>query len=243
MKTRALTPFLADKLREKTHMTRFFAFVLLFSTWLLQAGEIHSHVTITPGLTKKRVTLPCYQFRGAPVKLAAQDSGSIDELSRVVIYLEGLDISPGKPVHLEMKQHNRQFEPNILMVPIGSTISFPNGDPIFHNVFSFSKAREFDLGYYPLGQSRTLRFDKPGIAQVYCHLHPNMSSAIVVVPSAWYGQPDADGDLVFSEVPAGSYKIVAWHKSTGFQGRRISVPESGSIDIEFAIPLPDKERE
>jgi plastocyanin len=224
-------------------MTRFFAFALLLSTWLLQAGEIHSHVTITQGLTKKRVTLPCYQFRGAPVKLAAQDSASIDELSRVVIYLEGLDISPGKPVHLEMKQRNRQFEPDILMAPIGSTISFPNADPIFHNVFSLSKAKEFDLGYYPSGQSRTLQFDKTGIAQVYCHLHPNTSAAIVVVPGAWYGQPDADGILVFSDVPAGDYKIVAWHKSAGFLGRRIRVPENGSIDIELPIPLLDKKVE
>ncbi len=224
-------------------MTRFFAFVLLLSTWMLQAGEIHSHVTITQGLTKKRVTLPCYQFRGAPVKLATQDSASIDELSRVAIYLEGLDLSPGKPVHLEMKQHNRQFEPDILMAPIGSSISFPNADPIFHNVFSLSKAKEFDLGYYPSGQSRTLRFNKTGIAQVYCHLHPNMSAAIVVVPGAWYGQPDADGILVFSEVPAGDYKIVAWHKSAGFLGRRIRVPENGSIDIELPIPLLDKKVE
>ena len=234
-----LTLFLADKLTER-HMTRSIAFIWLLAS-PLYAGEIHSHVTITRGLTKKRVTLPAYQLRGAPVKSPPQTS--VDELTRVAIYLEGPGLCPGKPLHLEMKQHNRQFEPDILLVPIGSTVSFPNGDPIFHNVFSFSKAKEFDLGYYPSGQSRTLRFDKPGIAQVYCHLHPNMRSAIVVVPGAWYGQPEADGNLVFSDVPGGDYKIVAWHRSAGFLGRRIYVSENGSVDVELSLPLMDKKGE
>jgi plastocyanin len=224
-------------------MTRPLTFLWLLLASSLYAGEIRIHVTITEGLTKRRVTLPAYQLRGAPLKSAPRASTSVDELSRVVIYLEGPRLSPGKPLHLEMNQHNRQFEPDILIVPIGSTVSFPNADPIFHNVFSLSKAKEFDLGYYPSGQSRTLRFDKPGIAQVYCHLHPNMSAAIVVVMGPWYGQPDANGNLVFSEAPAGDYKIVAWHKSAGFLGRRIRVPETGSVEIELPIPLLDKKGE
>jgi len=234
--------FLADKLTER-HMTRSIAFIWLLLASSLDAGEIHSHVTITPGLTKKRVTLPAYQLRGALVKSPAQTSTSVDELSRVAVYLEGPGLSVGKPLHLEMKQHNRQFEPDILLVPVGSAVSFPNADPIFHNVFSLSQAKAFDLGYYPLGQSRTLQFDKPGIAQVYCHLHPNMTAGIVVVPSAWYGQPESDGNLVFSEVPTGDYRIVAWHRSAGFLGTRIHVPENGSVDIELSLPLLDKKRE
>ena len=221
-------------------MIRSSAFICWLLTSLLYAGEIRSHVTITQGLTKKRVTLPAYQLRGMAVKSQPQVFTSVEELSRVVIYLEGPDLSSGKPLYLEMKQHNREFEPDILVVPIGSSISFPNADPIFHNVFSLSKAKEFDLGYYASGQSRTLRFDKPGIAQVYCHLHPNMSGVIVVVPSAWYGQPGANGDLTFSEVPGGDYQIVAWHKSAGFLRRRIVVPAAGSTEVELTIPLVDK---
>ena len=224
-------------------MTRSIGLICLLSALSVYAGEIHSHVTITRGLTKKRVTLPAYQLRGAPIRSSPPASSTVDELSLVAVYLEGKDLKAGQSLHLEMKQRNREFEPDIIIAPIGSTISFPNADPIFHNVFSLSQAKAFDLGYYPLGQSRTLRFDKAGIAQVYCHLHPNMSGAIVVVPSAWYGEPDADGNLVFSEVPAGACKIVAWHKSAGLLRRRISVPESGSVDIELAIPVLDKKRE
>src|SRR5438874_4270915 len=191
--------FFADKWNGTRSMSRSSVSVyLLWASLLLSsdAGEIRSHVTITQGLTKRRVTLPAYQLRGAPLKSPLTATLSVDELSRVAIYLEGPTLSPGKPLHLELKQRNRQFEPDILLAPIGSTVSFPNMDSIFHNVFSLSKAKEFDLGYYPLGQTRFLRFDKPGIVQVYCHLHPNMSAAIVVVPGAWYGQPEADGNLV-----------------------------------------------
>jgi plastocyanin len=224
-------------------MTRSCAFICLFWGCCVapgSAGEIRAHVTITQGLTKRRVTLPAYQLRGAPVKLPPQTSTPVDELNRVAIYLEGRDLRPARPLNLEMTQRDRLFEPDILIVPIGSTISFPNADPIFHNVFSLSKAKEFDLGYYPSGQSRSLRFDKAGIAQVYCHLHPNMSAAIVVTSTAWYGQPAADGTLILSDVPAGDYTIVAWHKSAGFLSRRILMPETGSIDIELTLPLRDK---
>ena len=70
-----------------------------------------------------------------------------------------------------------------------------------------------------------------------------MTAGILVVPSAWYGQPEADGNLLFSDVPAGDYKIVAWHKSAGFLGKRIHVPENGSVDIQLSIPVAEKNRE
>jgi plastocyanin len=200
-------------------------------------------VTITQGLTKKRVTLPAYQLRGAPVKAPQRTSASVDELSRVAIYLEGPDLRAGTPLHLEMKQQNRQFEPDILVVPAGSTIVFPNSDPIFHNVFSLSKIKQFDLGYYGAGQSRTQRFDKPGVVRVYCHLHPNMNAAVLVVASAWYGRPGSDGTCVLAEVPPGSHGIVAWHKSVGFLLKKVQVPENGSVDIELSIPLLGKQED
>jgi plastocyanin len=217
----------------------------LLGLWLAigYAGEIRSHVTITQGLTKKRVTLPAYQLRGVPVKAPRQIPPSVDELSRVAIYLEGPNLRAGTPLHLEMAQQNRLFEPDILVVPVGSTIAFPNSDPIFHNVFSLSKVKQFDLGYYGAGQSRTQRFDKPGVVRVYCHLHPNMNAAVLVVASAWYGRPGSDGILVLAGVPAGSYRIVAWHKSAGFLLKKVQVPQNGSVDIELSLPLLGKQED
>lgn len=207
------------------------------------AGEIRGHVIITQGLTKKRVTLPTYQLRGTAVKLPSESLPAIDELGRVAVYLEGSGLSTGTPVSLEMKQLEREFAPDIVVVPIGSTISFPNGDPIFHNVFSLSKPKQFDLGFYPAGQTRKVRFDKAGMVQVYCHLHANMNAVILVVPSAWYGRLGPDGNVVLSGVPAGSYDIVGWHKSAGFLRQHIRVPETGSVEVEMLIPMVDPKRE
>ena len=155
-------------------------------------GEINGRVVITKTLTKKRVTLPSYQLRAASLPLR-EESPSVNELDRLAIYLEGPKLKAGTPVRVELNQENIRFDPEILIVPVGSTISFPNSDPIFHNVFSFSKARQFDLGYYPAGQSRQVKFEQLGVVQIYCHLHPQMSAAILVVPSAWYTKP---GNLV-----------------------------------------------
>jgi plastocyanin len=197
------------------------------------AGEIHGVVQAIDGLTKKRVTLPAYQSRG----LAAPQpsAGPIDELTRVVVYLEGF-LGEVKPVAAEIRQRSRRFEPEILAVPQGSTISFPNSDPIFHNVFSLSKLKSFDLGYFPVGSTRVVRFDQPGAIQVYCHLHSDMSAVILVTPNQFYTQPSSDGGFKFVGVPAGSYSLVAWHKSVGLTRKNIEVPEQGSVEVVFELP-------
>lgn len=203
-----------------------------------RSGDIAGHVTITRKLTKARVTLGSYNTRGIAVPLEADNAPSVtDELSRVVVYLEGRSLRRGEPKVAQLDQKDRRFEPEILVVPVGSTVSFPNSDPIFHNVFSLSKAKAFDLGYYPAGQTRTVRFDKPGIVQVFCHLHPNMSAAIVVTPNDWSARPAGDGTFALRAIPAGGYDLVVWHKSAGFFRREIEVRESGSQSVSFEIPL------
>ena len=200
------------------------------------SGEIRGTVQVIDGLTKKRVTLPAYQLRGlvAPQPRA----GPIDELSRIVVYLEGT-MGEIKPVAGEVRQRNQRFEPEILAVPQGSTVSFSNFDPIFHNVFSLSKLKSFDLGYYPAGNTRVVRFDQPGAVQVYCHLHSDMSALILVTPNRFYAQPSSGGAFKFVDLPAGSYTIVAWHKSAGLIRKRVEVPETGVAVVVFAIPVVD----
>ena len=103
----------------------------------------------------------------------------------------------------------------MIVVPAGSTVSFPNLDPIFHNVFSLSKPKSFDLGNYPKDHTRTVTFPKPGIVIVGCHLHANMSAVIVVTPNRWSTTADAQGHFTLPAVPPGAYTVVAWHKSVG----------------------------
>jgi plastocyanin len=109
-----------------------------------------------------------------------------------------------------MEQRGRQFAPRLLVVPVGSTVVFPNYDPIYHNVFSRSEVMPFDLGIYRNGQARELTFDKEGIVQVGCNLHENMTAHIVAVSVPHYAVTDANGAFHFKSLEPGKYKLRAW---------------------------------
>lgn len=210
---------------------------ILASAICVDAAEIGGKVRVTKPLTRKRITISQVYERTAALPAAPAHADSLrDEIARVVIYLEG---SAGKahPVSARIDQLQRRFDPDVAVVPVGSAVSFSNSDPIFHNVFSLSKLKSFDLGNYPKGQSRSVTFQESGVVLVYCHLHPNMSAAIVVTPTDWSTRPDLDGNYCLKNVPLGSYQLVAWHKSAGFFRRPVEVKEGGLINLDWEIPL------
>jgi len=206
------------------------------------AAELNGRVIVTRKLTKKRVTLPVYQLRGMSPAADRGTSQPVNEYSELIVFLEGNSSDAGKPVRVELQQQGQQFAPRLQVVPVGSTVSFPNADPLFHNVFSLSGAKKFDLGYYPAGQTRVVTFDEPGIVQVYCHLHPNMYAAIVVVPNRWYAQPNKDGTFSIHDVPPGAYKLVTWHMSAGFFRKSVQVSSDSAADVVVHIPIRDEGR-
>jgi plastocyanin len=199
-------------------------------------------------LIKKRLTRPSvtpavsvYQ-RGTTVKLGndAEQDPIAFERSRVVLYLEGPSPSaPSRPTsdQVQVKQIDRRFLPDLVVVPVGSTVSFPNMDPIFHNIFSLSRPKTFDLGTYDKGETRKVQFPKPGIVDVYCHLHPNMAATIVVTPNRWYAQPDRAGQYQIPDVPPGQYTLVAWHKTAGFFRKQIVIEAGHDSVADFLIPI------
>jgi len=208
------------------------------------AQEITGQITVNRKLTKPSVTasVSIYQ-RGTAVELGkdAVDDPLAYERSRVVVYLEGPLPANAAAAHhatFRMEQQNRRFSPDLLVVPVGSTVSFPNMDPIFHNIFSLSKAKEFDLGSYDKGDSRAVTFTKPGIVYVYCHLHPNMEGAIVVAPSRYFAQVEPNGKFRLPAVPPGEYTVVAWHKAAGLFRKQIVVEAGHEATADFLIPLP-----
>jgi len=211
--------------------------VLLFVLPVL-AGEVHGHAVVTKHLTKKVVSPIVYNLRGATTPLAAAESEPVNEFDRMVVILEpAKDFPPRPPVTEMLNQAAARFEPDLIVIPVGSTVEFPNSDPIFHNVFSLSKAQPFDLGYYPKGQSRAVKFNNPGIVQVYCHIHANMHAAIVVTSSPWFQKPAADGSFSFADVPPGHYRLTAWHKVAGLHRVNVDVPESGSTEVTIRVPV------
>lgn len=214
-------------------------FAVLACAFSVEASDIEGSIVIRHKLTKKKVTLNAGAYdRGVAVSLSTdrvEDPLSF-EREHVAIFLEGdSPVAGGSPRVLEQK--NRQFLPDLLVVPAGSTVSFPNLDAIFHNVFSLSKPKNFDLGNYPKGQTRTVVFTKPGVVFVNCRLHPNMAASIVVTPNRWGTKADGSGRFELHNVPSGKQTVVAWHKSAGFFRKTIVCTEGTAAPVTFEIPL------
>jgi plastocyanin len=201
--------------------------------------SVTGSISITKKLTKRNVTpdVSVYQ-RGTAVGLGkdAQEDPLAFERSRVVLYLEGPGPAGAGPTP-QIAQLDRRFVPDLVVIPAGSAVSFPNMDPIFHNVFSLSKAKSFDLGSYDKGDTRRVVFPKPGIVEVYCHLHPNMAATIVITPNRWYARVDASGQYHIDDVPPGTYTLVAWHKAAGFFRKTIVVGPGHDAVANFVIPI------
>lgn len=152
-----------------------------------------------------------------------------------------------KAKHRVIEQRGREFAPRLMAVPVGSTVAFPNFDPIYHNVFSRSEARPFDLGIFKNGQSREVKFDREGIIRVGCNLHANMATSIIVVGAPHYAVTDAAGKFHFRSLRPGSYTLRAWtERSAEPISKKIEVT-AGANQVEVEAeggappgPGPDK---
>ena len=120
---------------------------------------------------------------------------------------------PSSAPHRVMEQRHETFAPRVLGVPVGTTVDFPNHDPVLHNVFSASPAKKFDLGMYDPGETRSVTFDTPGVVRIGCNVHAKMEAFIVVHPNPYVAVTDAHGGYTITGVPAGSYQVRVWHES------------------------------
>jgi plastocyanin len=115
--------------------------------------------------------------------------------------------------HYTIRQHNKTFEPHLLVIPAGSTVDFPNNDQWFHNVFSVSRGRQFDLGLYEAGVLRSVRFDRAGVSYLFCSIHPEMMAVVVTVDSTYFGVSDKGGRIAIDNVPPGQYFLHVWREN------------------------------
>ena len=156
------------------------------------------------------------------------------EVTEVAVYLKGLRSEDAGEDSPEMRQRSLRFEPSVLAIPVGTTVSFPNLDPVFHNVFSYSKARRFDLGRYGQGKSKSVTFEEPGLVEVFCDVHASMQAFILIVDSDYVTQPGSDGYFVIDGVPEGKQTLVVWHPEYGEQEFTVVVGEEPvNFDLNF----------
>lgn len=148
-----------------------------------------------------------------------------------IVYAESLDGStPIKPGRFKLAQKDKAFSPRILAVPVGSTVDFPNHDPIFHNVFSLSRPAPFDLGLYEAGTSKSRAFREPTIYRVFCNIHPQMTAVILVLPTSFITEAASTGSYRLELLP-GRYRITAWSERAQAASAEITVPASGMATV------------
>jgi hypothetical protein len=136
-----------------------------------------------------------------------------------------------------MDQRNETFVPHLLAVAAGTVVDFPNSDSTYHNVFSLSKARRFDLGRYARGKSKAVQFNTPGIVRVFCDIHSHMSAFVLVFGHPYFATTDTDGRYRIDNVPAGTYNVVAWHEGQTRDSRSVVIPpQGGVVEQDFQVP-------
>ena len=157
-------------------------------------------------------------------------------LSNFVISVEDIEgpfPAPQQPAVMEQKE--LRFVPHVLVVQVGTTVEFPNSDPLSHNVFSISEAKRFNLGLYTRGTLRSLKFDKPGVVELLCNVHLEMSGFVVVVRNPYFARTGSDGIYRITGVPAGRHRLRCWHERLPAQERTVELSETGSVSVDFFI--------
>jgi plastocyanin len=150
--------------------------------------------------------------------------------------------APEKRVY-RMMQKNKQFDPHLLVVPVGSFVQFPNHDPFFHNVFSLYNGKRFDLGLYETGSERGVRFDREGVSYIFCDIHPEMGAVILTLSTPYYAVSQ-DGAIAFPTVPPGRYTLNVWSEGATQESltaarQQVTVgPDRTELGVVSLIPTP-----
>jgi hypothetical protein len=202
-----------------------------------QTGRIEGTATISRRLIAVRQRIRVYEEPGSTTAKPRADD---HPFANVVLFLEavpgGRELPRGAP---EMRQLGERFMPHVLPVIAGSTVRFPNDDPIYHNVFSLSRARTFDLGRYERGSSKDVVFQSAGLVQVFCHIHADMSGYILVLGNPYFVQPDENGEFSLDGVPPGEYRLIAWHERVRPNATIVRVAARGVTRVNVSIPITD----
>jgi plastocyanin len=191
-------------------------------------GSIEGHVVARPEPARRRAE----RYMSGTAVAAAPRVQPIPAVVFVRGHVPGA--TPGER-SATLAQRDSAFTPAVAVVPVGSTVEFPNRDDFFHNVFSYSSPKRFDLGRYPRGESKSVVFDEPGIVRIYCEVHESMRSAVIVSENPYWSIVDDDGRFVIAGVPPGRYVVEVWHPD--HDGRTLDVEVAAGSATSITVEL------
>ncbi len=189
-------------------------------------------------MMKRIAAIALVMLAASSLALAGSISGKVSGASGVsVVYV---DTIPGKTFpapekHVLVDQKGLLFQPHVVAVPVGTTVDFQNSDNVAHNVFwpaiSGDKKAGHNLGTWPKGEKKSYKFEKAGVVPLLCNVHPEMSGYIVVTPTPYFAETDAQGNYKIANGPDGDYKVVAWHEGTKPASKQVSVKGDSKADF------------
>lgn len=204
-------------------------------------GQLRGHVELRnpvhddSRIVSKEISA-IYQKNAASTPLAFEPLNFVvylDEVppARIVPLAEKPAVRP----RFVMDQKGLTFVPHVLPILAGSTVEFPNSDPVYHNVFSFSKTRTFDLGRYPTGRSKAITFNQPGLVKVYCDMHSQMNAFILVLANPYFTLSDENGNYAIRDIPAGVYKAKAWFARLPEKNASVTIRPGETATLDFVF--------
>jgi plastocyanin len=202
---------------------------------LVQAQQIRvsGHITISDqtssGHRKGRSNVAIWLEPRSPAKILRADFSAT-----------------GRKRHYQLVQTNKQFEPHVLVVPVGAEVRFPNKDVLFHSVFSMFNNQRFDLGLYEAGTDKAVVFNKPGISYIFCNIHAQMSATVIALETPYFAISDREGEFFIPDVPAGEYMLNIWAEGVSADllrtlRRVITVSPNSSSLGTFALKISTAE--
>jgi len=227
-----------DRVAARCALFAFVSFVTLASSVARPAGSADANNGEIRGRVEVRRVVTPMERRPGVADLGTPPGRGMPDLRRSVVYLESAPrgaFEPSEAGRAVMDQRNETFVPHVLAITTGTTVDFPNSDKFYHNVFSLSKTKPFDLGRYATGNSRPVRFDRPGIVRVFCDIHSHMSAFILVFSHPFFALTDAEGRYRIANVPPGTYGVIAWNEGTPSDPKTVTVPDRGLVELDFSV--------
>ena len=202
--------------------------LLAFATACASSGIIRGTVS---AVAPSESTVPTPEPSGR-IRAPSSVLDAVVYVERIPLRVESKLAAP-PTAHFEMR--SQAFWPRVLVVPVGTSVEFSNRDNLFHHVFSVSPTKPFDLGRYGQGKSNRVTFNKPGLINVYCNLHPSMAAYVLVAPNRAFARPDSSGRFVLPTLPPGQYVVNVWHPDFPAVSRVVTVVGGREADLNVTL--------
>jgi plastocyanin len=204
----------------------------------IQTGSVNGKIEIPKMNTMEPSQHAARHPSYGTMNMTPQKTSATNEYANIVIYLEGQNLKREPQFaasHNHIDQQNAEFLPHVLPVLRGTVVDFINRDNVYHNVFSLSPPKKFNIGRRPTGQAVPVVMDKPGVVEIFCDIHANMAAFILVLDNDFFTQPNRKGNYSIDRIPSGTYTLKVWHERLSSQEQTITITPNNTTTVNFVM--------